>query len=184
MLCGQPWESAWLSISGRLTSNHHTKDNNLQRGMEDLDMCSDYTVHFSSSSSHSLCVLFIVPDVSVHAQRHKMCTQFFYFIKAHQHPIRSVRMCKAKYHKYIVVLIRLHTPCNMCIREIMKIACYFSFDTVLNKLFHLTDVHIYCIRQNNNLIYKNDPIQKFTYPWILILSVISWMIHNCFYILW
>ncbi len=70
------------------------------------------------------------------------------------------------------------------IRGIMNIACYFLFSTVLNKLFHITDVYIYSTRQNNNWIYKNDPVQKFTYPWILILCVISWMIHNCFYILW
>ncbi len=59
----------------------------------------------------------------------------------------------------------------------MKIACYFSFSTVLNKLFHIIDVYIYSTRQNNNWIYKNDPIQKFTCPWILILCVISWIIH-------
>ncbi len=46
------------------------------------------------------------------------------------------------------------------IRWIMKIACYFLFSTVLNKLFHITDVCIYS-RQNNNWIYKNYPIQKF-----------------------
>ncbi len=45
----------------------------------------------------------------------------------------------------------------------MKIACYFLFSTVLNKLFHITDVYIYSTRQNNNWIYKNGPIQKFTY---------------------
>ncbi len=50
----------------------------------------------------------------------------------------------------------------------MKIACYFLFSAVLNKLFHIKDVDIYSTRQNNNRIYKNDPIQKFTYPWILL----------------
>ncbi len=45
----------------------------------------------------------------------------------------------------------------------MEIACYFLFSTVLNKLFHITDVYIYSTSQNNNWIYKNDPIQKFTY---------------------
>ncbi len=59
----------------------------------------------------------------------------------------------------------------------MKIACYFLFSTVLNKLFHITDVYIYSTRQNNNWINKNDPVQKFTYHWILIPCVISWMIH-------
>ncbi len=51
-------------------------------------------------------------------------------------------------------------------------------------LFHIIDFYIYSTRQNNNWIYKNHPIQKFTYPWILILCVISWMIQDCFYILW
>ncbi len=54
------------------------------------------------------------------------------------------------------------------IRGIMKIACYCLFNTVLNRLFLITDVYI-STRQNNNWIYKNDPVQKFTYPWILIL---------------
>ncbi len=70
------------------------------------------------------------------------------------------------------------------IRGIMKIACYCLFNTVLNKLFHITDVYIFSTRQNNNWIYKNDPVQKFTHPWILILCVISWMIHDCFSVLW
>ncbi len=43
------------------------------------------------------------------------------------------------------------------------------FSTLLNKLFHITDVYIFSTRQNNNWIYKNDLVQKFTYPWILIL---------------
>ncbi len=60
----------------------------------------------------------------------------------------------------------------------------FLFSNVLKKLFHITDVCIYSTRQNNNWIYENYPIQKFTHPWILILCVISWMIHDCFYILW
>ncbi len=63
------------------------------------------------------------------------------------------------------------------IRGIMKIACYFLLSTVLNKLFHITE-YIYATIQNNNWIYKNDHVQKFTYPWILILCVISWMIHD------
>ncbi len=86
---------------------------------------------------------------------------------------------------YTVVVISLQNVNNWNkIRGFMKIACYFLFSTVLDKLFHITDVYIYSTRQNNNWIYKNDPIQKFTYPWILILCVISWMIHDCFYILY
>ncbi len=75
---------------------------------------------------------------------------------------------------HTVVLISLYTPCRMCnmliiekIRGIMKIACYFLFSTILNKLFHITDVYIYSTRQNNNWINKKYPIQKFTYPWIM-----------------
>ncbi len=48
----------------------------------------------------------------------------------------------------------------------------------------MSDVYIYSTRQNNNSIYKNDPVQKFTYPWILILCVVTWMIHDCFSVLW
>ncbi len=29
-------------------------------------------------------------------------------------------------------------------------------------------------------IYKNYPVVTFTYPWILILCVVSWVIHDCF----
>ncbi len=38
---------------------------------------------------------------------------------------------------------------NNKIRGFMKIACYFLFSTVLNKLFHITDVYIYSTRQNH-----------------------------------
>ncbi len=57
-------------------------------------------------------------------------------------------------------------------------AFYCLFNTALNNLFHITDGYIYSTRQNN-CIYKNDPVQKFTYPWILILCVVSCMIHDC-----
>ncbi len=42
-------------------------------------------------------------------------------------------------------------------------AIVFKFSTVLSKLFHITDVYIYSTRQNN-LIHKNDSIQKFPHP--------------------
>ncbi len=48
----------------------------------------------------------------------------------------------------------------------MKIACYCLFNTVLNKLFHSTDVYIFSTRQNNNSINKNVPVQKFTHPYL------------------
>ncbi len=35
-------------------------------------------------------------------------------------------------------------------------------------------------RQNNNWIYKNDPVQKFTYPWILILCIFLDDVFNIF----
>ncbi len=87
------------------------------------------------------------------------------------------------------MLISLHTPCRICkyvnnfnkIWELMKIACYFLFSTVLNTLFNITDVYISSTRKNNNWIYINDPVQKFTYPWILIHCVVSWMVHDCFF---
>ncbi len=34
-----------------------------------------------------------------------------------------------------------------------------------------------CPQEKN--ICKNDPIQKFTSPWIVILCVVSWMIYDC-----
>ncbi len=46
----------------------------------------------------------------------------------------------------------------------------------------MSDIYICSTRQNNNLIYKNDPVQKFT--WILILCVVYWMIHDWFSVLW
>ncbi len=36
------------------------------------------------------------------------------------------------------------------IRGIVKIACYCLFNTLLNKLFHITRVYIFPTRQNNN----------------------------------
>ncbi len=62
--------------------------------------------------------------------------------------------------------------CNK-IRGIIKMACYCFFNTVLNKLFHLTDIYIFSTRQNNNCIYKYDTTQKFAHPWLLILCVVS-----------
>ncbi len=59
------------------------------------------------------------------------------------------------------------------IRGIIKMACYCLFNTVLNKLFHLTDIYIFSTRQNNNWVYKYDTAQKFAHPWILILYVVS-----------
>ncbi len=45
-----------------------------------------------------------------------------------------------------------------------KIACYCLFNTVLNKLFHITDVYIFSTRQNNNWIYKKWPCSKVYIP--------------------
>ncbi len=47
---------------------------------------------------------------------------------------------------------------------IMKIACYCLFNTVLNKLFPITDVYIFSTRQNNNWIYKKWPRSKVYIP--------------------
>lgn len=46
---------------------------------------------------------------------------------------------------------------------------YSLFSTVLNKRFKITDV---------NWIYTNKPVQKFAYPWILILCIVTWMINE------
>ncbi len=39
----------------------------------------------------------------------------------------------------------------------------FLFSTVLNKIFYKT----FTSRTNNNRIYKNKPVQKFAYAWVL-----------------
>ncbi len=54
---------------------------------------------------------------------------------------------RANSTKVTLVLISLHTPC------INENACYYLFSTVLNKLFHITDVYTYSTRQNNNRIH-------------------------------
>ncbi len=36
------------------------------------------------------------------------------------------------------------------IRGIMRIACYCLFNTVLNELFHITDVYIFSTEKNND----------------------------------
>ncbi len=67
----------------------------------------------------------------------------------------------------------------------MKIACYCLLNTVLNKLFHITDVYRFStIQIITKLIHKNDPVQKFTTPLNLILCVVCWMIHECFSVFW
>ncbi len=54
---------------------------------------------------------------------------------------------RANSTKVTLVLISLHTP------YINENACYYLFSTVLNKLFHITDVYTYSTRQNNNRIH-------------------------------
>ncbi len=54
----------------------------------------------------------------------------------------------------------------------------FLFSTVLSKIFYINDVYIYSTRQNNSWNYYNYPIQKFRNPWLLILFVVTWMIHD------
>ncbi len=48
-------------------------------------------------------------------------------------------------YKYTVEVKSLHTPCRICKMLILS------------------------TRENNSWIYKNDPVQKFTYTWFLIL---------------
>ncbi len=45
----------------------------------------------------------------------------------------------------------------------------FFFVLNLNKVFHIKGIYIYSTRENNSWNDKNDPIQKFTYTWFLIL---------------
>ncbi len=66
------------------------------------------------------------------------------------------------------------------IRGIMKIVCYYLFNTVLNKQFNITDVYIYSPQDKIITEFiKNDPVQKFTYPWKLnnlcCLDPINWI---------
>ncbi len=53
------------------------------------------------------------------------------------------------------------------IRGIIQNASY-CFSTDLNKTFHIKDAYIQSTRENS-WIYKNYPVQKFTYAWFLIL---------------
>jgi len=81
----------------------------------------------------------------------------------------NIKYVILKYKKNIYSWAQKFTPCRICknvnhfnkIRRIMKIACYFLFSTVLNKLFHITVVCIKSTRQKNSRIYKNDTFQKF-----------------------
>ncbi len=42
-------------------------------------------------------------------------------------------------------------------------ACYCLFSSDLNKIFHIKYVYMLSTRENNSYIYKNDPVQMFTY---------------------
>ncbi len=109
------------------------------------------------------------------SHRHSCCTTAGRWVTG-----LCVGVCVCMYELiYTVVLINLYAPCRICkyvnkfnkIWGIMKIAYYCLFNTVLNKLFHIAHVYIFSTKQNNNWIYKNEPGQKFTYPWILIICV-------------
>jgi len=43
----------------------------------------------------------------------------------------------------------------------------FLFSAALNKTFYIKDVYYSPQDKTNSWIYKNDTIQKFTYPWFL-----------------
>ncbi len=55
------------------------------------------------------------------------------------------------------------------VRRIIQNACYYLFSTDQNKIFHIKYVYISPSPQFFFWIYKSDPIQKFTSPWLLIL---------------
>ncbi len=38
-----------------------------------------------------------------------------------------------------------------------------AISTDVNKIFNIKDVYMSSTRKNNSWIYKNDPVQKFTY---------------------
>ncbi len=85
-----------------------------------------------------------------------------------------------------VYIYSLHAPCRICtvkncnkIRGIMKIACYCLFNTVLDKLFHITDVYIFSTRQNN-WIYKKWHRSKVYTPLNLNNLCRFLMIHDYF----
>ncbi len=67
---------------------------------------------------------------------------------------------------YKVEVKSLHTPCRICKMLIIlpskrdHNSLHFVFSTDLNKICHIKDVYM---RENNSLIYKNYPVQKFTY---------------------
>ncbi len=68
-------------------------------------------------------------------------------------------------HKFTFPLQNMQNINNFNkIRGIMKMACYCLGNTVLNKLFHITDVYIYSKRQNNNWIHKKWPCSKVYIP--------------------
>ncbi len=49
------------------------------------------------------------------------------------------------------------------------------FCMLVSNSFKYNSSNIFSTRQNNDWIYKNEPVQKLTYPLILILDVIPWM---------
>ncbi len=72
-------------------------------------------------------------------------------------------------HKFTCLLQNMQNVNNFNkIGGIMKIACYCLLNTVLNKLFQITDVYILSTRQNNNWIYKKWPRSKVYIPLNLI----------------
>ncbi len=90
-------------------------------------------------------------------------------------------------NSYTVACESLETPCRICenvnnfnkIREIIQNACYFLFSTVLSKIFYIK----YVYKTKNSWNYSNNPLQKIGNPWFLILCEVTWMIHDCSFVL-
>ncbi len=54
-------------------------------------------------------------------------------------------------------------------RDHTKSMLFLWFSTDLNKIFNIKYIYIWSTRENNSWIYQNDPVQKCTYTWFLIL---------------
>ncbi len=91
---------------------------------------------------------------------------------------------------YTVACESLGTPCRICenvnnfnkIREIIQNACYFYL--VLSWVRHLHKICLHIVHKTkNSWNYSNNPLQKFGNPWFLILCEVTWMIHDCSFVL-
>ncbi len=87
--------------------------------------------------------------------------------------IRTRQMSFSIYSLCTIVVKHLHTLYSICKMLIIlpKEESYkrYVFITDLNKIFHINNVYTKNWIKKYRWIYKNDPVQKFTSPWFLIL---------------